>query len=324
MDEIRGAGSIAEHAFDVHIPFLSLPTVLGTTLETIPCMPYLRVPRRRMTATTTKRTAPPLPHSRPLRVGIAWAGSPTQGNDRNRSARLADFAPCSRFRASSGTACRWAKRQRDRDRSCQRSAVSGLEDWRAEIGDWADTAAIQQLDLVISVDTGVVHLAGALGSRSGCCCALRPTGAGCWGAPTAPGIPPPGCSASPAQGLGERDGRGGGGAGRACVALTRACQGNGGHGYRWTGFYTTCVQFFIVCILFHKETSPGVIPQMRCAGVVRSRQPRFLVETTVLHKKNTGLKGGRQWRERERIASAKPDALEAWRQALAEVPGPLP
>ena len=88
--------SIAEQAFDVHIPLLSLPTVLGTTLDTIPSeVPYLHVPSDRRIDLALKNDPPPSTlHSPPLlRIGIAWAGSPTQGNDRNRSARLADFAP---------------------------------------------------------------------------------------------------------------------------------------------------------------------------------------------------------------------------------------
>jgi uncharacterized protein (TIGR03032 family) len=163
VDAIRGAGDVAEQAFDVHIPLLSLPTVLGTALDTIPCeVPYLRVPDG------GPRTA-----DGRLRVGIAWAGSPTQGNDRNRSAALADFAPLFEVPGVEWHSLQVGEKAEEiRGKSSaisgQRSAVGGqqvdIRDWRAEIKDWADTAAVvSQLDLVISVDTGVVHLAGALG-----------------------------------------------------------------------------------------------------------------------------------------------------------------
>jgi uncharacterized protein (TIGR03032 family) len=158
VDEIRSAGAVAEQAFDLHIPLLSLTTVLGTTLDTIPNrFPYLQVPpdRRIDLATHLQPATSNLPL--PLRIGIAWAGSPTQGNDRNRSARLADFAPLFEVPGIEWHSLQVGDKSDDLDSSF-------LIPHSSFIKDWADTAAIvSQLDLVISVDTGVVHLAGALG-----------------------------------------------------------------------------------------------------------------------------------------------------------------
>ncbi len=183
VDEIRGAGSIAEQSFDVHIPLLSLPTVLGATLETIPNdVPYLAAPFDR-SGNSQQSTIDSQQSTGFLRVGIAWAGSPTQGNDRNRSARLADFAPLFAIPGVEWHSLQVGERGAEiRPERSRRIGEQGVEirDWRLvlskaegaeacpeqsrRIGDWGDTAAIvSQLDLVISVDTGVVHLAGALG-----------------------------------------------------------------------------------------------------------------------------------------------------------------
>jgi hypothetical protein len=165
VDEIRGAGDIAEQAFDLHIPLLSLPTDLGTTLETIPnSSPYLQVPpdRRIDLATHLQPATCNLPL--PLRIGIAWAGSPTQGNDRNRSAHLADFAPLFEVPGIEWHSLQVGEKRAELDALRSTHHASLVEDWGPMIKDWVDTAAIvSQLDLVISVDTGVVHLAGALG-----------------------------------------------------------------------------------------------------------------------------------------------------------------
>ncbi|WP_423223350.1 TIGR03032 family protein [Candidatus Amarolinea aalborgensis] len=159
VDEIRGAGAIAEQAFDVHIPLLSLPMVLGATLQTIPAQtPYLSVPPDRQVNVLRMGDGRPTTGGKsPLRVGIAWAGSPTQGNDRNRSARLADFAPLFEIPSIEWHSLQVGEKSDDLDSSF-------LIHHSSFIKDWADTAAIvSQLDLVISVDTGVAHLAGALG-----------------------------------------------------------------------------------------------------------------------------------------------------------------
>ena len=183
VDEIRGPGDIPATAFDAYVPMMTVAGLLETTLDTIPTtIPFLSPPPER------SRPLAPAP-GRALRVGIAWAGSPTQGNDRNRSATLADFAPL--FGISG---IEWVSLQVGDQRSevgdrgsevgDQRSARTAtfmspaapahharegreqvqIRDMSTEIQDWGDTAAIiSQLDLVISVDTGVVHLAGALG-----------------------------------------------------------------------------------------------------------------------------------------------------------------
>lgn len=154
VDAIRGPGEIHESAFDMYTPLMTVAGLLGTTLETIPAaIPYLEPPPDRYLL------LPPGP-ARTLRVGIVWAGNPQQGNDRNRSARLADFGPLFDVPGIAWYSLQVGERAREPG-DWQRTAIIELAPL---IRDWGDTAAlVSQLDLVISVDTGVAHLAGALG-----------------------------------------------------------------------------------------------------------------------------------------------------------------
>ena len=141
--------------FDLHCPLLTLPLAFGTRLETIPAFPggYLRAP-----AEDVARWAARLPSGR-RRMGLVWSGSAAHGNDCNRSMALARLSALVQPEDS------WISLQkevRESDRSTLRN--SGLIDLSAELGDFADTAAlISTLDLVIAVDTSVAHLAAALG-----------------------------------------------------------------------------------------------------------------------------------------------------------------
>jgi tetratricopeptide (TPR) repeat protein len=142
-------------AIDFHCPLMSLPAVLGTRLETIPAhVPYLRADAARVRAWRER-----LPRDVP-NVGIAWAGKPSHVNDHNRSMTLATF------RAIDTGACRFVTVQpqlRDADRAALSAWPQALDLGR-ELRDFADTAAlVEALDLVVSVDTGVAHLTGALG-----------------------------------------------------------------------------------------------------------------------------------------------------------------
>jgi hypothetical protein len=154
VDEIRGAGDIPAIAFDAYIPMMTLGNVFQTTLETIPSsIPYLQPPHA--------WPGPETFATDQLKVGIAWAGSPTQGNDRNRSTTLATFEPLFDL---PGIA--WYSLQVGEQASELHTHEGGLPltDLSPHLESWGDTAAaIHELDLVISVDTAVVHLAGALG-----------------------------------------------------------------------------------------------------------------------------------------------------------------
>ncbi len=142
--------------FDIHCPLLSLPLAFGTRLETIPSeMPYLRAPPQAVMNWNVRLG----PNSRP-RIGLVWSGNPTHTNDHNRSIRLSALLPLLDFNAIYVSL---QKDVRTSDATMLREQ-SNLLDFGDELKNFSDTAAlVSNLDLVISVDTSVAHLAGALG-----------------------------------------------------------------------------------------------------------------------------------------------------------------
>ena len=156
-----GAAPVPRH--DFHCSFNGLPRAFETTLETIPRdVPYLAAD-----PVLTREWARLLPTGPALRVGLVWAGQARPwlagftGLDQRRSTGLATLAPLA---AVPGV--RFVSLQQGpaaRETNTQAGGLA-LLDIMAEVRDFADTAAIvANLDLVISVDTSVVHLAGALG-----------------------------------------------------------------------------------------------------------------------------------------------------------------
>jgi len=144
--------------FDVHAPLLSLPHILGTTLETIPAPArYLAAPAA-MAASFRQRLAMA---GGARRIGIAWAGKPSHRNDHNRSAGFAPF-----MELLGVPNARWFSLQvgpRGAD-IAGHDCIGLIEDLTPELHDFAASAAlIESLDLVITVDTAPAHLAAALG-----------------------------------------------------------------------------------------------------------------------------------------------------------------
>ena len=142
--------------FDYHCPLMSLPLVFGTTLHTIPSRnPYLFANPQRVThwqASLGPKRAP--------RIGLVWSGSTLHANDRNRSMALENLAPLLSLPMSFYAL---QKNIHDTDLA-QMQTHSNLLDLRSRLNNLADTAAaIELMDVVIAVDTSVVHLAAALG-----------------------------------------------------------------------------------------------------------------------------------------------------------------
>ena len=140
---------------DVRIAMLSLPRIFQTTLETIPAqVPYLGVIPA--LAERWRQRLASVPER--FKVGLVWAGNRLHLNDRNRSVPLADFAAIARL-----PGVRLISLQKGSASADIVTAGVDILDWTAELSDFADTAAlVANLDLVISVDTAVAHLAGAM------------------------------------------------------------------------------------------------------------------------------------------------------------------
>ncbi len=141
--------------FDCHCPAMSLPLRFGTRVDTIPRdVPYLHVP-----ADSTRSWAERLARIGRPRVGLVWAGGGIFADDRRRSIGLAPFA---RLLQVPGVS--FVNLQKGAAAAQLLELGPGIADWMDECDDFLDTAAlVANLDLVISVDTAVAHLAGALG-----------------------------------------------------------------------------------------------------------------------------------------------------------------
>jgi tetratricopeptide (TPR) repeat protein len=144
-------------SFDFHVPMLSLPLAFGTTLQTIPNnVPYLTADEP-ATLAWRQRLAD-LPG---LKVGLVWAGRPTHRNDANRSVRLDRLAPLAQIPGVSFVSLQLGEASQQ-----IQSSPAGMNSFDASPGmtDFDSTAGlVSALDLVIAVDTAIIHLCGALG-----------------------------------------------------------------------------------------------------------------------------------------------------------------
>ena len=142
-------------AFDMHCPMSSLPLAFGTRLDTIPSdISYLPAPAASRVQAWEDRLGP----RNRLRVGLVWSGNPNHGNDHNRSIPLRTL---SRILDVDATFVSLQKDVRPDDKPAPDQPIVDLT---AHLTDFGETAAlIGCLDLVITVDTSVAHLAGALG-----------------------------------------------------------------------------------------------------------------------------------------------------------------
>jgi len=161
VDRVLPRGEVRLPAFDCHASLLDLPRLFGTELATIPAdVPYLRAAPDRVADWRARLSSAPRIGTG-LTVGLAWRGNPKNSHDRRRSIAAEVIA-----QLGGVPGVDWVLLQTDA-RPDERAALAPLgavRDCGAELGDWSDTAAlVSALDLVISVDTAVAHLAGALG-----------------------------------------------------------------------------------------------------------------------------------------------------------------
>jgi Flp pilus assembly protein TadD len=152
---VDAAAAVGQHVpesdFDVHFPLLSLPGLFKTTLDNVPAdVPYIRA-----APAAVERWRSRVPADGRRKIGLVWTGGPKPPGRSVTPAMLAGLA-------EAGNAW-FCSLQKDYEPG---SVLGGMEiaDWPDETKDFFNTAAlIENLDLVISVDTSVAHLAGAMG-----------------------------------------------------------------------------------------------------------------------------------------------------------------
>jgi tetratricopeptide (TPR) repeat protein len=154
-------GVVTSHAnapaCDVVCPLMSLPRLFGTRMANVPAdVPYLHADPEKIRSWRTRFADDGV-----LRVGIIWSGNPLQENNRHRSCRLTDLLPLLRR-----TRCHFFSLQKGEPAGQLADLPPGIDmtDLSPLLTSFAETAAVlRHLDILISTDTGTVHLAGALG-----------------------------------------------------------------------------------------------------------------------------------------------------------------
>ena len=160
------SGDVSRIGFDWHCPFISLPRAFSGTPEALGlAIPYLRADPARVEE--MRDLLPPVAATTKLRIGLAWGGAPRShdpvaaGIDRRRSIGLAALAPLAAL-----DGIEWVSLQKG-PYACELEAPPPglrIHDPMPQVLDLDDTAGLMMnLDLVVTVDTSVVHLAGALG-----------------------------------------------------------------------------------------------------------------------------------------------------------------
>jgi hypothetical protein len=154
-DEVVLRGALPP-PFDFHCQMMDLPMTMGLKLSNLPGkIPYLSADARRITKWRKRLAGLPYPL-----VCLVWAGRPEHFNDANRSLHLADYAPLAQSGATFLSVQKGPKAAEASSPPAGMKIVS-LSD---EINDFDDTAAIFHIaDLLISIDSSPVHLAGSLG-----------------------------------------------------------------------------------------------------------------------------------------------------------------
>jgi Flp pilus assembly protein TadD len=147
-------------AYGAFCALSGLPRLAGTRVDTVPApIPYLHAEPARI-AHWADRLDGLVPRGF-RRIGVIWAGRPTHNNDRNRSVQLADFAPITQVPGIALLALQKGPRT---DQAGAYYGRAPLINIGAEIADYDDTMAIlENLDLLVTVDTSAAHLAGAMG-----------------------------------------------------------------------------------------------------------------------------------------------------------------
>ncbi len=157
---VEGIGQVIVHGdplprFDLHIPMMSLPAACGVAaLGDIPTAPYIA-------ASDGPEVALPPRRAGEIRVALVWAGRPTHKNDRNRSLDIARLAPLASIPKVKLFSLQIGATSDDL------AHLPGIVDLAPQLTDFAMTARVlDQLDLAITVDTAVAHLAGAMGKEA--------------------------------------------------------------------------------------------------------------------------------------------------------------
>ncbi len=149
-------GSVPDSEFDCYVYLMSLGRILGTMADTVPAdIPYITAPPDRINTWRERLGGPG------VKTGIAWAGRPTHPQDAQRSMNSALFAPLAEIEG----VCLYSLQKDKTTRPLDPALGNRLAaDFGPQLTRFAETAAIvAHLDLVITVDTSLAHLAGALG-----------------------------------------------------------------------------------------------------------------------------------------------------------------